>query len=187
MGQSALLSYLPLFATQSLGLSAVGAGGLLGLAQAGGAAGRLAFGAASDRWFKGRRVPSLVLISAVTAGSFLLLAGSLLTSPTLAAVAVFGAGVGALGWVGLYMVLAAELGGPRHAGLMSGASLAFLLTGILAGGPLFGFVLERADSYTHAWTVFALIAALVGAALWAGGTAIHHECRRATDDEHGRA
>ena len=69
MGQSAFLSYLPLFATQALGLSGVGAGGLLALAQAGGAAARLGLGAASDRWLVGYRTPGLVLTSALTAGS----------------------------------------------------------------------------------------------------------------------
>ncbi|MBI3636465.1 MAG: MFS transporter [Candidatus Rokubacteria bacterium] len=57
MSQSAFLSYFPLFATQTLGRSNVGAGMLLGLAQAGGATARLALGAVSDKWLRGRRTP----------------------------------------------------------------------------------------------------------------------------------
>lgn len=169
MQQSAFLSYLPLFATQALGLSGVGAGGLLALAQAGGATARLGLGAASDKWLAGGRTPWLVLPSALTAGSFMLFAWSPLSSPFLAPFVAFCAGAGALGWVGLYMVLSAEVGGPERAGLMTGVGVAFILAGILLGGPLFGLVLESADSYKIAWTTFALLSGVVGAALWAAG------------------
>jgi predicted MFS family arabinose efflux permease len=177
MGQSAFLSYLPLFATQAFGMSGVGAGGLLALAQAGGAAARLGLGAASDSWLAGHRAPGLVLTAALTAGSFGLFAWFPVLSPGLAALLAFCAGAGALGWVGLYMVLSAEVGGPDEVGVMTGVGVAFILAGILLGGPLFGFALEKADSYTVAWTIFALLSAIIGAALWAASPAIQRECR----------
>src|SRR4029453_3355353 len=55
MLQSAVLAYLPLYGVQALGWSAVAAGALVAVAQAGGAVARLALGAASDRWLGGRR------------------------------------------------------------------------------------------------------------------------------------
>jgi len=176
MGQSAFLSYLPLFATQALGLSGVGAGGLLALAQTGGAAARLGLGVASDKWLGSRRTPCLVLTSALTTGSFLLFAWSPDFSPGLASLIAFCAGAGVLGWVGLYMVLSAEVGGPDQVGLMTGVGVAFILAGILLGGPLFGFTLEKADSYRVAWTLFALLSAIIGGTLWAASPAIHREC-----------
>jgi ACS family hexuronate transporter-like MFS transporter len=176
MVQSAFLSYFPLFAIQALGLSKVGAGVLLGVAQTGGAAARLGLGAVSDRWLEGRRVPGLVLTSALTAGAFMLLTWSPGSGWGLQSVGVFCAGAGVLGWVGLYMVLSAELGGAEHAGSMTGVGVAFLLAGILLGGPLFGVVLENTDSYAMGWTVFALISGGIGAALWAFSSAIHREC-----------
>ena len=51
---------------------------------------------------------------------------------------------------GLYMVLVAEVGGREQAGLTTGVGVAFLLAGILPGGPLFGLVLEHTDSYAVA-------------------------------------
>lgn len=177
MTQSAFFSYLPLFATQALGLSGVGAGALLGVAQTGGAAARLGLGAASDRWLGGRRAPFLVLAAVLTGASFLVFAWSPGASPGLVWGVVFLAGVGVLGWTGLYMLLSAELGGPERAGLMTGVGVAFIIAGILLGGPLFGLVLERADSYAIAWITFALLAGVVAAALWLAGAAIHQECR----------
>jgi MFS family permease len=176
MVQSAFLSYFPLFAIQALGLSKVGAGALLGVAQTGGATARLGLGAWSDRWLGGRRVPCLLLTSALTAGAFILLGWSPASGWGLQFVGVFCAGAGVLGWVGIYMVLSAELGGPEHAGSMTGVGVAFLLAGILLGGPVFGLVLEHTDSYAMGWTIFALISAGIGAALWVCGTAIHREC-----------
>jgi sugar phosphate permease len=177
MGQSAFLSYLPLFATQALGTSGVGAGGLLALAQAGGAVTRLGLGAASDKWLGSRRTPCLVLTSVLTTGSFLLFAWSPDLTPGLASLIAFCAGAGVLGWVGLYMVLSVEVGGADQVGLMTGVGVAFILAGILLGGPLFGFVLEKGDSYRVAWTLFALLSALIGTTLWAASPAIHRECR----------
>lgn len=177
MTQSAFFSYLPLFATQALGLSGVGAGALLGVAQTGGAAARLGLGVASDRWLGGRRTPLLVLTAALTGASFLVFAWSPGASPGLAWIVVFVAGVGVLGWTGLYMLLSAELGGPERAGLMTGVGVAFIIAGILLGGPLFGLVLERADSYALPWITFALLAGVVAVAVWLAGAAIHDECR----------
>ena len=179
MAQSAFLSYLPLFATQALGLSGVGAGALLGVAQTGGAVARLGLGAASDAWLGGRRTPFLVLTAVLTGASFLLFAWSPGASPGFAWLVVFLAGVGALGWTGLYMLASAELGGPERAGLMTGVGVAFIIAGILLGGPLFGLVLEASDSYAIAWLAFAIMAGVVGSALWGAGAAIHAECRPA--------
>ena len=179
MAQSAFLSYLPLFATQALGWSGVGAGALLGVAQTGGAAARLGLGAASDRWGGGRRTPFLVLTAALGAVAFVVFAWSPGGAPELAWLVVFLAGAGTLGWTGLYMLLSAELGGAERAGLMTGIGVWFILAGILLGGPLFGLILDATGSYAVAWLVFALLAGAVAGALGITGAAIHAECRRA--------
>ena len=80
------------------------------------------------------------------------------------------AGAGALGWVGLFMVLAAEVGGPRQAGVMTGVGVAAMLLGILVGGPLFGVIVDHGGrSYSTAWAVFALLSAGIGLLLWRVG------------------
>jgi cyanate permease len=52
-----------------------------------------------------------------------------------------------------------------------------IFAGILVGAPLFGFLLERADSYVAPWLTFAGLSAAVGAGLWAARHAIHRERR----------
>lgn len=172
MEQSAFLSYLPLFATQALGMGKIQAGTLLAVAQAGGAIARLGLGAASDRWLGGRRTPCLVLTSLLTAISFGALARLSVSSPGVGSVVAFCAGAGALGWVGLYMILSAEVGGREEAGLTTGVGVAFLLAGILVGGPLFGLVLEHTDSYAVAWSGFAIFACVLAVAAGITGRVI---------------
>src|SRR5262249_57937313 len=62
-------------------------------------------------------------------------------------------GAGRLGWVGLSFALAAEIGGPRYAGLLTGAATACSWSGTLIGPPIFGVLLEITGAYTLPWLV----------------------------------
>jgi sugar phosphate permease len=177
MVQSAVLAYLPLFSVQALGFSHVGTGILIAASQAGGAASRLALGAASDRWSSGRRPPWLVFTSALAAAIFLLYAWVPTTAPLWAGVLAFAAGVGAYGWVGIYFVISAEAGGATESGLLSGVSFAAIVVGLLTGAPIFGIILQASDSYGAAWATFALLSALVAVVVAANARAIHRECQ----------
>jgi MFS transporter, ACS family, aldohexuronate transporter len=176
MVQSAVLSYLPLFSVQALGFSHVGAGILIAASQAGGAVSRLVLGAASDRWSSGRRPPWLVFTSALAAVIFFVYALVPTSAPFWAGVLAFAAGVGAYGWVGIYFVISAEAGGATESGLLSGVSFAAIVVGLLTGAPIFGIVLQLSDSYSAAWTTFALLSALVAVVVAANAGAIHREC-----------
>jgi len=179
MVQSAMLAYLPLCGVQVLGLTAVAAGALVAAAQAGGAAARLGLGAASDRWLDGRRPPWLVLSSLIGAAVFVVYALAPNPRATATALLAFAAGIGAHGWVGIYFVASAEVGGARQSGLLSGVSFAAVVVGLLLGAPLFGFVLEASDSYGAAWGAFAALCVVVAAVMAFLGEAIHRECARA--------
>lgn len=179
MVQSAVLSYLPLYGVEVLGLTAIAAGALVASAQAGGAAARLGLGAASDRWLGGRRPPWLVLSSGTAAVIFTLYAVAPMPRPAVAMVLAFVAGIGAHGWVGIYFIASAEAGGPRQSGLLSGVSFAAIVVGLLLGAPLFGVVLEASDSYGAAWAVFAALCTLVALLMALAGGAIQRECERA--------
>jgi predicted MFS family arabinose efflux permease len=179
MVQSAVLAYLPLFSVQALGFSHVGTGLLIAASQAGGAVSRLALGAASDRWSSGRRPPWLVFTSALAAAIFLVYAWVPATAPLAAGLLAFAAGVGAYGWVGIYFIISAEAGGAAESGLLSGVSFAAIVVGLLTGAPLFGLVLHAFDSYGAAWTVFALLSAVVAAVIGSFARAIHRECQPA--------
>jgi ACS family hexuronate transporter-like MFS transporter len=181
MVQSAVLSYLPLYAVEVLGFTTIAAGALVAAAQAGGAAARLGLGAASDRWLGGHRPPWLVLSSVIGAVIFTAYAVAPMTQPAAAAALAFAAGVGAHGWVGIYFVASAEAGGPRQSGLLSGVAFAAIVVGLLLGAPLFGIVLQASDSYGPAWAVFAALCALVVLLMALAGRAIQRECERARD------
>jgi ACS family hexuronate transporter-like MFS transporter len=172
MVQAAVLSYLPLYTIQALGFDAIGAGLLVACSQGGGAVSRLAFGAGSDRWLADRRSAWLALNGAVGAAVFGAYAFRSFTSPLVAGALAFAGGVGAFGWVGIFFVMSAEIGGSRRAGLLSGVAFASIVVGLLVGPAVFGLLLVRWDSYAGAWAVFATLSALVTVATLLAGPAI---------------
>jgi MFS family permease len=165
IAQSSVLAYLALYARDTFAVSAVVAGQFLALAQAGGTGGRLAWGAISDRLFGGRRRPGVVINALLAAGAYAsFAAGAALPAPFVVVLAVL-AGAGAFGWVGLYFALVAEIGGARHAGLLTGVAVACAWSGVLVGPPLFGLVVEATGGYTVPWLALAAIAVAVALTL----------------------
>lgn len=177
MVQAAVLSYLPLYTVQALGFDAIGAGFLVACSQAGGAVSRLALGVASDRWLAERRSVWLALTGCVGAATFAGYAFWPVSSPLGAGALAFATGVGAYGWVGVFFVISAELGGVRRAGLLSGAAFASIVVGLLIGPAVFGLLLDHWDSYAVPWVVFAALATLVTTATLLAGPAIDRERR----------
>jgi len=163
--QSSVLAYLALFARETLGFTVIAAGGLLALVQAGGTAGRVGWGIVSDRFFGGRRRPGLIINALLGASMSLIWASVVALSAPMAAAAALLTGLGAFGWVGLYLALAAEVGGPRHAGLLTGLAVSCSWSGVLVGPPLFGLLLEATGSYRWPWLVLAVIGLSAGVAL----------------------
>jgi len=165
VAQSSVLAHLAIYARETFALSPVAAGQMLALAQAGGTASRLAWGAISDRFFGGRRRPGVVVNALIGAGAYVLLAlGDRLPVEGLVPLALV-AGVGAFGWVGLYFALVAEIGGARYAGLLTGVAVAFAWSGVLVGPPVFGLLVDRTGSYTWPWLALAAIGLGVAATL----------------------
>jgi MFS transporter, ACS family, aldohexuronate transporter len=177
MVQAAVLSYLPLYTIQALGFDTIGAGLLVACSQAGGAASRLALGAASDRWLADRRSMWLSVTGAIGACSFALYAVWLVSTPLVAGALAFATGIGAYGWVGVFFVISAELGGSRMAGLLSGMAFASIVIGLLVGPATFGLLLVRWDSYTAPWTAFAVLSAVAACATLVISPAIERERR----------
>jgi sugar phosphate permease len=165
IGQSSLLAYLVLYAREAFALPSVEAARLLALAHLGGAVGRLGWGVVSDRFFGGRRRPGLALNALIAAGGFAVFALGGALSPVVAALVALVAGMGAFGWVGLFFALMAEIGGARFAGLMTGLGVIFAWGGVLVGPPLFGVLVDRADSYRVGWLCLSALTLLVAAVL----------------------
>jgi MFS transporter, ACS family, aldohexuronate transporter len=163
--QSSVLAYLALYAKDTFAVSAVAAGQVLALAQLGGTGARLAWGAASDRFFGGRRRPGVIASAVLGSVAYALFAlGPKLPAAGIVPLAIL-AGAGAFGWVGLYFALVAEIGGARYAGLLTGVAVAFAWSGVLVGPPMFGLLLGSTGSYTWPWLTLAIIAILVAITL----------------------
>ena len=177
MVQAAVLSYLPLYTIQALGFDTIGAGLLVACAQAGGAAARVVRGGASDRWLADRRSWWLTVTGASGAGSFACYALWQVSSPLAAGILAFATGIGAYGWVGIFFVISAELGGARMAGLLSGMAFASIVVGLLVGPAAFGLLLVCWDSYAAPWTAFAALSTIAAVATLVISPAIERERR----------
>jgi MFS family permease len=180
MVQAAVLSYFPLYTVEVLGFDTIGAGFLVAASQAGGAVSRLALGAASDRWMAGRRSAWLAGTAVVAACVFALHAFGVFRTPITAGLLAFATGIGAYGWVGIFFVMSAEIGGPKDAGLLSGMAFSSIVVGLLSGPALFGLLLVSRDSYVAPWSAFAVLAAAVAAATLLAGPAMDRAARYAS-------
>ena len=160
-----MLAYFVLSTRDTFGMSVVDAARLLALAHLGGAAGRLGWGVVSDRLFGGRRRPGLTINALIGVAAFVGLGLGALLPPALLPALALVVGIAAVGWVGLYFALVAEIGGTRSAGLLTGLAVVFSWSGVLIGLPLFGLLLHATDSYRVAWLVLAADALVVAATL----------------------
>jgi MFS transporter, ACS family, hexuronate transporter len=161
IAQSSLLAYLVLYVKETYTVSAVTAARFLALAQVGGTVSRVVWGLVSDRSFGGRRRPGVVVTAAIGAAAYAALAaGELLPLPLMVPLALV-AGAGAFGWVGLYFALVAEIGGPRYAGVLTGAATACSWSGTLIGPPIFGLALEATGGYALPWLILTATALAV--------------------------
>ncbi len=150
--QNVLVSYLVLFLREDLDMSAGGAGGLLAVAMAGGAAGRIIWGMVSDLLLRGRRLGLLALVSTVAVVTLALVALLPSDSPlVLVSALVFIVGGSTVGRSGLLVVLIAELAGPGLTGTAMGFVSTIGIFGAVGIIPLFGFLADQTGSYSIAW------------------------------------
>ena len=125
----------------------------------------MAWGAISDRLFGGRRRPCLIINASIGAAACLVFALGLPLPGAVAALVAFVFGAGAFGWTGLYLALAAEVGGARYAGLLTGVAVTCAWSGILVGPALFGAALETLGSYRWPWLALTCSGAAVAVIL----------------------
>ena len=156
VGQMALITYLPLYLKESMGFSAYWASQALAITQAGAMFGRVGWGAASDRLFGGRRKIVLLIIGIM--GSVLLVALSFMSrqSPlSLLLLVVFLSGLCLVGYQGVSYALIGELAGRARTGAALGLMITINAGAATLGTPLFGFIVDRSESYAMAWQALA--------------------------------
>jgi len=158
IGQFCYQGYLALYMVDRFGWSKHAAAALLLAVHGGGVAGRLGWGAISDRVLSGRRTPALTWCAALCAVFPLALIALPRPVPVpLAAAVACAGGLLLLGWNGLYSTLIMEEAGAHETGLAMGISMTMLYGATFVTPPVFGWLVER-TSYAVGWA--ALIAAL---------------------------
>jgi MFS family permease len=157
-GQYALLAFLALDLHESAGLTLAAGSLLVALANASGIAGRVGWGAVSDRVLARGRKPLLLVLTAVGLAGALLLLATPRSAPVgvLAAVAVV-AGIGLIGYQGLWITMVAEAAGPQRVGAATGFSITFVTVSIAASPPLYGAVADAAGSFRAIWAALAAV------------------------------
>jgi sugar phosphate permease len=152
LAQFCFQGYLALYLVDHFGWSNRAGAVLLAAVHLGGVVGRLAWGAFSDHWYRGRRVPALAWCAGAGVLYPLVLIVLPRTSPPaeIALVALAG-GALLLGWNGLYSALIAESAGPVQGATAMGVSMTLLYLTTMVTPPLFGVLVDH-TSYAVGWT-----------------------------------
>lgn len=160
-GQYAVLAFLALDLHHGARLTLATASLLVALANATGIAGRVAWGAVSDRALSRGRKPLLLALTAVgLVGSLLLFA-----TPRSAPIAVLAlvaavAGLGLIGYQGLWVTMIAEAAGPARVGAATGFAITFVTMSIALSPPLYGAVADLAGTYRAIWGALSCVLAV---------------------------
>jgi sugar phosphate permease len=161
IGQMSLITYVPLYLKEEIGFSAYWASQALAVTQAGAMAGRIGWGVASDRLFGGRRKIVLIIIGVLS--SVLMLGMSMLTPESslyVVVTIVFLAGLCLVGYQGVSYALIGELAGKMRTGAAMGIMITINAGAATMGTPLFGYIVDKTESYPIAWQMLASAIAL---------------------------
>jgi MFS family permease len=160
-GQFSVIAFLALDLHESAGLSLPTGSLLVAVAQATGIAGRVLWGAFSDRALARGRKPQLLLLTGVNLVAALVLLAVPRSVPTVVLVLVAAlVGFGLFGYQGLWMAILAETAGPERVGAATGFAVTFVVASAALSPPFYGFVADLTGTYRAMWAVLAAILAL---------------------------
>jgi len=151
LAQSSIGTYTILYAKNSQRLSLILAAFSLTLVNIAGVLGRLLWGMASDRLFKGSRRFILQFITGLILAVTLVLGLTPRLSPALLFFLFFLLGFSAFGWNGVFLVLGGELAGRGQAGRATGFIMTIVFLGNLTGPLLFGKIIDATGGYRLSW------------------------------------
>jgi MFS family permease len=163
-GQYAVLAFLALDLHQRMGLALASASLLAAVAQGGGLCGRIGWGMLSDRLLDRGRKPLLFVLTGVALTAALLLAALPGRTPVVVLVlAAALAGVGLIGFQGLWVLLIVESAQPSRIGATMGAATVGVQAAAAGATPLYGLLADATGSYRAIW--LALAGALAASAI----------------------
>jgi ACS family hexuronate transporter-like MFS transporter len=161
VGQMSLITYIPLYLKEAMGFSSYRASQALAIAQAGAMVGRIGWGIVSDRLFAGRRKIVLIVIGFLSAALLIVL--SFITPESslyLLLAIVFLSGLSLIGYQGVSYALIGELAGKTRTGVAMGTMITINAAAATLGTPLFGWIVDRSESYPIGWQTLAGMIAL---------------------------
>ena len=167
-GQYALVAFLALDLNQGAGFTLAEGSILVAIANVAGIIGRVLWGLVSDHHRGGSRKAYLLTINLVGLIGSLLLFVVPRSAPVAVLVAIVAfAGLGLIGYQGLWITMIAEVAGPERVGAATGFAITFVSSAIALSPPLYGLVADLTGTYRAIWLVLAgiLVVALVPAAL----------------------
>lgn len=151
---TAIFTYLPLYAEESLGYSAAVAGYVVAFVGSVGVAGRIGWGRLSETSVGAMR--SLRIISLLSAAAALLLVAAGYV-PWLVWLAALTTGLSASSWNAVGMLAIIQSLPTHRAGRGSGVVLAGFLLGLGLGAPAFGYSVDLLGTYVPGWIAIAIV------------------------------
>lgn len=146
---TAIFTFLPLYAVESLGLGAAAAGLAVAVTGIAGVIGRILWGRFAEIRFGTWRSLEYIAVLAASAAAVLVAAASF---PWLVWVAAVLTGFSASAWNSVGMLAVIETVTPSQAGRASGVVLLGFLGGLGIGAPAFGYSIDRLGTYGPGWT-----------------------------------
>lgn len=146
---TAIFTFLPLYAVESLGLGAAAAGLAVAVTGVAGVIGRILWGRFAEVRFGTWRSLEYIAVLAALAAAVLVAAASF---PWLVWVAAILTGFSASAWNSVGMLAVIETVTPSQAGRASGVVLLGFLGGLGIGAPAFGYSIDRLGTYGPSWT-----------------------------------
>jgi MFS family permease len=159
--QMCLLSFLVVYLSGEMGYSLVAAGLALTVANVGGVAGRIVWGATADRFVH----PKVLLggIGVGTGACGYLAAAFSAEWPLVAVLAVCACfGATAIGWNGVQLAQVARMAPAGQAGAVTGAAGFITFAGVVVGPPTFALLAGVTGSYRAGFIAFASLALIGG-------------------------
>ncbi len=146
--QYCIMTYLVLYLTQEVGYALLFSASMLSLIQFAGTGARLAAGLVSD-YLVGNRATTMLLSFLLCPLGILLLLNP--TTITWVYAACLLLGVSIVGWVPLWLTMAAEAAPREYSGWSTGVAFSINAVGGLIGPPLFGMIADSAAGYPMAF------------------------------------
>ena len=150
---TAIFTFLPLYAEESLGLGPSSAGLAVAVVGVAGVVGRILWGRFAEVMFGTWR--SLEYISVIAAAAAAVLVAAQYASWLLWVAAIL-TGFSASAWNAVGMLAVIETVTPAQAGRASGVVLLGFLSGLGLGAPVFGYSIDRLGTYGPGWTAVAI-------------------------------